>query len=77
MKTKRCSMLLESQHVTLLKTGINRIHTHTHTHTHTRTHTHTHQHEDRNFDPVSGTGLATLFLIFNQGSKTDFKGHLS
>ena len=64
-------MLLESQHVTLLKTGINTIHTHTHTHTHTP------QHEDRNFDPVSGTGLATLFLIFNQGSKTDFKGHLS
>ena len=60
-------MLLENQRVTLLKTEISTIHTHTHTP----------QCEDRNFDPVSGTKLATLFLIFNQGSKTDFKGHLS
>ena len=49
----------------------------THTHVHRHTHTHIPQCEDKNFDPVDGTRLETLFLIFNQGSKTDFKGHLS
>lgn len=62
-------MLLESQHVALLRTEL--IHIHAHARTHPA------QREDKNFDPVNGTRLETLFLIFNQGSKTDFKGHLS
>lgn len=43
-----------------------------HTHTHTRARC-----KDGNFAPVNGTRLETLILIFNQGSKTDFKGHWS
>ena len=68
IKAKGCDVLFRKPTRDPLKIKIN---------THTHTHTHTPQCKDRNFAPVNGTSPETLFLIFNQGCKTDFKGHLS